>query len=58
MQLIGHHETSGNVSNYRDQMSDAYAPYQQHGVKQIKTGYVADGGNIKRIDEAGVVRKE
>ncbi|MCW8832128.1 MAG: glycoside hydrolase family 97 protein [Colwellia sp.] len=58
VQLIGHHETSGSVSNYRDQMSDAYALYQQHGVKQIKTGYVADGGNIKRIDEGGIVRKE
>ena len=23
-----------------------------------KTGYVADGGNIKRIDENGIVRKE
>ncbi len=56
--LIGHHETSGNVSNYRDQMSAAYDLYKKHGIKQIKTGYVADGGNIKRIDENGVVRKE
>jgi alpha-glucosidase len=29
----------------------AYDLYQQHGVTQIKTGYVADGGNIKRVDE-------
>jgi len=56
--LIGHHETSGNVTNYRDQMSDAYALYQKYGVTQIKTGYVADGGNIKRIDDSGIVRKE
>lgn len=56
--LIGHHETSGNVSNYRDQMEDAFALYQKHGVTQVKTGYVADGGNIKRIDENGIVRKE
>ncbi len=56
--LIGHHETSGNVTNYRLQMSDAYALYQKHGINQIKTGYVADGGNIKRIDEAGIIRKE
>ncbi len=58
VRLIGHHETSGSVTNYRNQMSDAYALYQKHGVSQIKTGYVADGGNIKRIDEDDIVRKE
>ncbi|NQZ23384.1 MAG: glycoside hydrolase family 97 protein [Colwellia sp.] len=58
VRLIGHHETSGNVSNYRDQMSDAYALYEKHGVRQVKTGYVADAGNIKRVDEHGIVRKE
>lgn len=58
VKLIGHHETSGNVSNYRDQMQDALDLYESLGVEQIKTGYVADGGNIKRIDENGIVRKE
>jgi len=58
VELIGHHETSGNVTNYRNQMSDAYALYQKYGVRQIKTGYVADGGNIKRIDENDIVKKE
>ncbi|MDB2374408.1 glycoside hydrolase family 97 protein [Psychrosphaera haliotis] len=56
--LIGHHETSGNVTNYRNQMQDALDLYKKHGVEQIKTGYVADGGNIKRIDENGIIRKE
>ncbi|TMP29898.1 alpha-glucosidase [Pseudoalteromonas rubra] len=56
--LIGHHETSGNVSNYRDQMADAFALYEKAGVRQVKTGYVADGGNIKRIDERGHARFE
>ncbi|MBD1582296.1 glycoside hydrolase family 97 protein [Pseudoalteromonas sp. S16_S37] len=56
--LIGHHETSGNVSNYRKQMDDAFKLYQQAGVRQVKTGYVADGGNIKRIDERGLPRFE
>jgi len=56
--LIGHHETSGSVTNYRNQMADAYALYQKHGITQVKTGYVADGGNIKRIDEHGITRKE
>lgn len=58
VKLIGHHETSGNVTNYRKQMPQALDLYQSLGVSQIKTGYVADGGNIKRIDENGIVRKE
>ena len=56
--LIGHHETSGNVSNYRNQMSAALDLYAKSGVRQIKTGYVADGGNIKRVEAQGIVRKE
>ena len=58
VQLIGHHETSGNVTNYRNQMEDAFALYEKSNVSQVKTGYVADGGNIKRVDENGIVRKE
>ncbi|MEH6396666.1 glycoside hydrolase family 97 protein [Pseudoalteromonas sp.] len=58
VQLIGHHETSGNVTNYREQMEDAYALYEKSNVSQVKTGYVADGGNIKRIDENGIARHE
>ncbi|WP_434017217.1 glycoside hydrolase family 97 protein [Thalassotalea sediminis] len=58
VRLIGHHETSGNVTNYRNQMADAFALYQRHGVRQVKTGYVADGGKIKRIDDQGIARFE
>ncbi|QQX82288.1 glycoside hydrolase family 97 protein [Shewanella sp. KX20019] len=58
VKLIGHHETSGSVSNYRNQMEDAYDLYQKHGVSQVKTGYVADGGDIKRIDDNGIIRHE
>ncbi|WP_323844706.1 glycoside hydrolase family 97 protein [Microbulbifer magnicolonia] len=58
VRLIGHHETSGSVTNYRNQMGDALDLYQKHGVTQVKTGYVADGGNIKRVDEKGQVRNE
>ncbi len=47
VKLIGHHETSGSITNYEKQMEEAYALYAQHGVSQIKTGYVADGGNTK-----------
>ena len=58
VELIGHHETNGSVSNYARQMKDALDLYQDLGVRQIKTGYVADGGKIKRIDENGIVRYE
>ena len=58
VRLIGHHETSGNITNYGKQMGAAFDLYEKHGVRQVKTGYVADGGDIKRIDENGLVRKE
>lgn len=58
VRLIGHHETSGSVTNYRKQMNDAYDLYQRNGVTQVKTGYVADGGDIKRVDEQGITRHE
>lgn len=56
--LIGHHETSGNITNYELQIEDAFDLYQKSGVRVIKSGYVADDGNIKRIDENGVPRYE
>lgn len=56
--LIGHHETAGAVINYKNQMADAFDLYKKHGVTQVKTGYVADGGKIKRIDENGIIRNE
>lgn len=58
VKLVGHHETSGSVTNYRNQIPDAYQLYEDLGYEQIKTGYVADGGNIKRIDENGLVKFE
>ena len=58
VRLIGHHETSGSVTNYRNQMASAYDLYEKLGVSQIKTGYVADGGNIKRVNQNGQPVKE
>jgi alpha-glucosidase len=58
VRLVGHHETSGAVMNYKNQMADAFDLYKKYGVTQVKTGYVADGGKIKRIDENGIVRNE
>ena len=56
--LIGHHETSGNISNYENQLEDALDLYAENGVRVIKTGYVADDGDIKRIDKKGIARYE
>jgi alpha-glucosidase len=58
VRLIGHHETAGSVSHYARQMGAAFDLYQSVGVRQVKTGYVADGGNIKRVDDNGVVHYE
>lgn len=58
VRLIGHHETSGDITNYENQLEGALDLYERLGVRQLKTGYVADAGNIKRIDTNGVARYE
>lgn len=58
VRLIGHHETSGGVTNYENQMADAFRLYENVGVRQIKTGYVANGGAIVRKGTDGTVIKE
>jgi alpha-glucosidase len=58
VRLIGHHETSGDVTNYENQLSDALDLYQSAGVRAVKTGYVADGGGIERIDKNGIKKYE
>ena len=54
VRLVGHHETSGDVGNYEPQMPAAFALYESMGVRQVKTGYVADAGDVRRLDENGV----
>lgn len=46
VQLIGHHETGGNIANYEAQLDDAMKLYASLGVHAVKTGYVADAGGI------------
>jgi alpha-glucosidase len=41
--LIVHNETSGGITNYEQQMDEAYALYERLGLHSIKSGYVADG---------------
>jgi alpha-glucosidase len=51
--LIGHHETSGAISNYENQMEEAFALYAANGITAVKTGYVADGSDLLYRDEDG-----
>ncbi len=54
VRLIGHHETGGAASHYESQMEAAFDLYERVGVRAVKSGYVADGGGIQRIDDKGV----
>jgi alpha-glucosidase len=54
VRLVGHHETSADVGNYEPQMPEAFALYESVGVRQVKTGYVADAGDVRRVDDHGV----
>ena len=55
--IIGHHETSGNVTHYESELPEVYDYYKHFGVRYIKTGYVAprmDNGEF-HSSQAGVV---
>ncbi len=39
VQLIGHHETGGNIPEYERQMEEAFDLYAKIGVRYVKTGY-------------------
>lgn len=39
IEIIGHHETGGNVPNYERQLDNAYKWYADLGVHSVKTGY-------------------
>ena len=40
VEIIGHHETSGNIEHYEYELPEAYDYYRHFGVQYIKTGYV------------------
>lgn len=48
--IIGHHETFGDVPAYEAALEDALDLYAAAGVRQVKTGYVADAGKLRRGD--------
>jgi alpha-glucosidase len=40
VELIGHHETVGYVTNYENQLEDSYKHMREYGIRYLKTGYV------------------
>lgn len=58
VRLIGHHETGAASSHYESQMDEAFDLYESLGVRQVKTGYVADAFGIQRTDKSGVTHYE
>lgn len=55
VQLIGHHETSGNAAHYESQLAAGLDLYARLGVGLVKTGYVADAGQAKVMGAGGNV---
>lgn len=39
IEIIGHHETGGNIFNYERQLDNAYKWYADLGIHSVKTGY-------------------
>ena len=58
VRIVGHHETSGHVTNYENQLDDAFTLYESLGIRQVKTGYVADGKGLERVDADGITHFE
>ncbi|VVT12814.1 Glucan 1,4-alpha-glucosidase SusB [Sphingomonas sp. EC-HK361] len=56
--LIGHHETGGSASHYESQLDRAYAYAASNGEQVVKTGYVADAGQMERVDPDGTHYRE
>jgi len=56
--LIGHHETGGNIGHYEAELGPALDLYARLGIDAVKTGYVADANGIRRVDAAGIERRE
>ncbi len=58
VQLIGHHETGGNIANYEAQLGAAFDLDQSLGIHSVKTGYVADAGGIRALGPDGKIHFE
>ncbi|HET6150405.1 MAG TPA: glycoside hydrolase family 97 protein [Polyangia bacterium] len=58
VRLIGHHETSGNIAHYEQQLGAGLDLYAKLGVDSVKTGYVADAGGIRALGDDAKIHFE
>ena len=58
VRLIGHHETSGNIAHYEQQLEAGLDLYATLGIDSVKTGYVADAGGIRALGDDGKIHFE
>jgi alpha-glucosidase len=58
VRLIGHHETSGHIAHYEQQLAAGLDLYASLGIDSVKTGYVADAGGIKALGDDGQIHFE
>lgn len=56
VEIIGHNETAANIANYEDQLDAGFQLYRDNGYSTVKTGYVADAGDLVLRDEEGYRR--
>ncbi|MBA4766287.1 MAG: glycoside hydrolase family 97 protein [Porphyrobacter sp.] len=54
VQLIVHHETSANLTNYEKQLAAGLDLVRKIGSHYVKTGYVSDAGDAVWVDDKGI----
>lgn len=54
VQLIVHHETSANLTNYENQLEAGLDLVKKIGSHYVKTGYVSDAGDAVWVDSKGI----
>ncbi len=52
--LIVHHETSANLTNYENQLDAGLDLVKKVGAHYVKTGYVSDAGDAVWVDDKGI----
>lgn len=59
IQIIGHHETGGNIPNYENQLDKSLEWYTKMGIGMLKTGYAGGiPGGYSHQGQYGVVHYE
>lgn len=53
VKIIGHMETASAITNFENQMEEAFTFYKKLGIDIVKTGYVSQDPGVKRFDDQG-----